>query len=311
MDNSKYVLGLLESVLGKSKPDKNGADHVFNCPVCKHKKPKLVVNVKSGQYNCWTCHPPTKGKSPVSLFKKLGVDADKQKEMKSYFVGDKTKIESTNNESVQLPKEFISLSVTPKNPNLEYRRAVTYLKKRGINQLDIKKYNIGYCDKGRFRHRIIVPSYDSNGKLNYFIARSYEPDPYLKYDAPSCSKSEIIGFEYFINWKVPVILCEGAFDAIAIKRNVIPIFGKTIPQSLMLKLAESRVKTVYLALDKDALKESLTYAENLINMGKEVYLIELGGKDPSDIGFENITKLLHSAKQLTFADLFIKKIQLA
>jgi DNA primase len=170
MDNSKYVLGLLESVLGKSKPDKNGADHVFNCPVCKHKKPKLVVNVKSGQYNCWTCHPPTKGKSPVSLFKKLGVDADKQKEMKSYFVGDKTKIESTNNESVQLPKEFISLSVTPKNPNLEYRRAVTYLKKRGINQLDIKKYNIGYCDKGRFRHRIIVPSYDSNGKLKYFIA---------------------------------------------------------------------------------------------------------------------------------------------
>jgi DNA primase len=311
MDNSKYVLGLLESVLGKSKPDKNGADHVFNCPVCKHKKPKLVVNIKSGQYNCWTCHPPTKGKSPVSLFKKLGVDADKQKEMKSYFVGDKTKIESINNESVQLPKEFISLSVTPKNPNLEYRRAVTYLKKRGINQLDIKKYNIGYCDKGRFRHRIIVPSYDSNGKLNYFIARSYEPDPYLKYDAPSCSKSEIIGFEYFINWKVPVILCEGAFDAIAIKRNVIPIFGKTIPQSLMLKLAESRVKTVYLALDKDALKESLTYAENLINMGKEVYLIELGGKDPSDIGFENITKLLHSAKQLTFSDLFIKKIQLA
>ena len=311
MDNSKYVLGLLESVLGKSKPDKNGADHVFNCPVCKHKKPKLVVNIKSGQYNCWTCHPPTKGKSPVSLFKKLGVDADKQKEMKSYFVGDKTKIESINNESVQLPKEFVSLSVTPKNPNLEYRRAVTYLKKRGINQLDIKKYNIGYCDKGRFRHRIIVPSYDSNGKLNYFIARSYEPDPYLKYDAPSCSKSEIIGFEYFINWKVPVILCEGAFDAIAIKRNVIPIFGKTIPQSLMLKLAESRVKTVYLALDKDALKESLTYAENLINMGKEVYLIELGGKDPSDIGFENITKLLHSAKQLTFSDLFIKKIQLA
>jgi DNA primase len=311
MDNSKYVLGLLESVLGKSKPDKNGADHVFNCPVCKHKKPKLVVNIKSGQYNCWTCHPPTKGKSPVSLFKKLGVDADKQREMKSYFVGDKTTIDNTNNESVQLPKEFISLSVVPKNPNLEYRRAVTYLKKRGINQLDIKKYNIGYCDKGRFRHRIIVPSYDSNGKLNYFIARSYEPDPYLKYDAPSCAKSEIIGFEYFINWKVPVILCEGAFDAIAIKRNVIPIFGKTIPQSLMLKLAESRVKTVYLALDKDALKESLTYAENLINMGKEVYLIELGGKDPSDIGFENITKLLHSAKQLTFADLFIKKIQLA
>ena len=74
MENEQLVLGLLESVLGKGKPDKNKKDHVFHCPICNHKKPKLVVNVSSGQYNCWTCHPPTKGKTPVSLFKKLGVD---------------------------------------------------------------------------------------------------------------------------------------------------------------------------------------------------------------------------------------------
>ena len=105
MDNSKYILGLLESVLGKSKPDKNGNDYMFNCPVCNHKKPKLVVNVKTGQYNCWTCHPPTKGKSPVSLFKKLNVGVDKQKEMKSYFSNDNTVIEKPLFEAVELPKE--------------------------------------------------------------------------------------------------------------------------------------------------------------------------------------------------------------
>jgi hypothetical protein len=311
MDNSKYVLGLLESVLGRSKPDKNKIDHVFHCPVCKHKKPKLVVNIVSGQYNCWTCHPPTKGKTPVSLFKKLEVESSKILEMKGYFKNDNTSLKDLKTTSIALPEEFIPLSNIPKSISLDYKRAMAYIKKRGITIYDIKKYNIGYCTSGRYRDRIIVPSYDANGKLNYFIARSYQPEPYLKYDAPSCSKSDIIGLEYFINWKIPIILCEGAFDAIAIKRNAIPIFGKTIPKSLMLKLAESQVKTVYLALDKDALKESLTYAENLINMGKEVYLMELSGKDPSDLGFENITKLLHTAKQLTFADLFIKKIQLA
>lgn len=308
MDNSKYILGLLESILGKSKPDKNGADYMFFCPVCKHKNPKLVVNIKSGKYNCWTCHPPTKGKSPVSLLKKLGISSEKQKEMKSYFSDDKTIIEKTSNESVELPKEFKSL--LENNKSLDYKHAISYLNKRNITKEDIRKYNIGYCSTGRFRNRIIVPSYDSCGKLNYFIARSFEKEARLKYDAPSCSKTSIIGFEYYINWKIPIILCEGSFDAIAIKRNAIPLFGKTIPKALMIRLAQSEVKTIYIALDNDALQESISYAENLINMGKEVYLIELGGKDPSELGFEAMIKLLHNAKQLTFSDLFIKKMQL-
>jgi hypothetical protein len=78
----------------------------------------------------------------------------------------------------------------------------------------------------------------------------------------------------------------------------------------MLKLVESQVKTVYLALDKDALKEALSYSENLLNLGKEVYLIELEGKDPSDLGFESMTKLLHRAKPLSFGELMIKRMQL-
>ena len=78
----------------------------------------------------------------------------------------------------------------------------------------------------------------------------------------------------------------------------------------MLRLVQSDVKTVYLALDNDALKESIEYAQKLINLGKDVYLIELEGKDPSDIGFEEVTKYLHTAKQLTFGDLLKKKMQL-
>jgi DNA primase len=120
----------------------------------------------------------------------------------------------------------------------------------------------------------------------------------------------LIGFEYFINWKVPVILCEGIFDAIALKRNAIPLFGKTIPQALMKKLVENDVKTVYLALDNDALKEALKYSVDLLNRGKDVYLVELQDKDPSELGFENMTKHLHTAKQLTFRDLLAKKMQL-
>jgi hypothetical protein len=88
------------------------------------------------------------------------------------------------------------------------------------------------------------------------------------------------------------------------------LFGKTIPRALMMKLVQSDVKTVYLALDNDALKQSIDYAKQLLDLGKDVYLIELQGKDPSELGFENVTKYLHTAKQMSFSDLLLKKMQL-
>jgi DNA primase len=300
MDNSKYILGLLESVLGKSKPDKNGSDHTFHCPICKHKKPKLVVNTKTGQYNCWTCHPPTKGKTPVSLFKKLQVSTEIIMEMKQYFSNDKTSLKDYNPTKVSLPEEFISLSIIPKNINLEYRHAMSYLKNRNITTSDIKKYNIGYCSKGRYRNRIIVPSHDKDGHINYFIARSFEKEPRLKYDAPSVSKTDIVGFEYYVNWKIPVILCEGAFDAIAIKRNAIPLFGKIIQPTLQKKIIEKRVRDIYICLDADALRNAIQIAERFMAEGLNVYFVELQDDDASELGFQQIREILNETDVLTF-----------
>jgi DNA primase len=305
MDNSRLVLGLLHNVIGRSKPSTKG-NHAFHCPFCKHHKPKLEVDPKAGVWHCWTCNE--KGRTPTSILRKLHANADAIREMRSYFPDGKGNIDEKTYVKVELPREYKPLSTTLSS--LTYRQAKSYVIKRGITEQDIVKYSIGYCEAGKYRNSIIVPSHDRNGNINYFISRSFEKDPSRKYNAPSCNKNELIGLEYFINWKVPVILCEGIFDAIAIKRNAIPLFGKTIPKSLMLKLVESDVKTVYLALDKDALKEAIKYATQLLNLGKDVYLIELQGKDPSDLGFEEVTKYLHTAKQLTFSDLLIKKMQL-
>ena len=48
---------------------------------------------------------------------------------------------------------------------------------------------------------------------------------------PKVSK-DIIGFNLFINWNEPIVIVEGAFDAIAVKRNAIPLFGKVILDKL-------------------------------------------------------------------------------
>ena len=156
---------------------------------------------------------------------------------------------------------------------------------------------------------IIIPSYDKNGKLNYFTSRSFEKDAYIKYRNPDCSR-DIIPFELFINWDSPLILCEGPFDAIAIKRNAIPLLGKNIQTNLLKRIAESTVKKIYVALDTDALKQSLKHCEYFINQGKEVYLVELEGKDPSEMGFSYFTKLIQNTDPLDQYNLMEKKFSL-
>ena len=216
------------------------------------------------------------------------------------------KINVVKIEQLELPKEFKKFS---NNKDIIAKHAYSYLKKRNITVQDILKYNIGYCDYGRYSKMVVIPSYDNNGKLNYFTARSFEKDPYIKYRNPDASR-DIIPFELFINWDLPIILCEGPFDAMAIKRNAIPLFGKNIQPSLMKKIVESKVEKIYIALDNDAIKQALKFCEQLLNVGKEVYFVELKGKDPSELGFENFTKLIQTVTPLTEYNLMEKKLSL-
>ena len=313
------LLHTVNSILGNGKPTSNH-NYAYKCPFpsCpshSKQKNKLEINLQPNSkgetpWHCWICN--AKGKTLTGLFKKLKVASNIMSELRSIlgYTQKTTEIDEQVKFKVELPKEFKPL-VNLARTDIVAKHVLMYLKKRGINKSDILKYNIGYCEEGRYSGRIIIPSYDVNGEINYFVPRDINPDSAKKYDAPKCNKNEIIGLEYFINWNVPVILCEGIFDAIAIKRNAIPLLGKTIPRALMMKLVTSNVKTVYVSLDRDALKDALGYAEQLLNLGKDVYLIDLQEKDPSDMGFEKFTKLVHEAEQLTLGELIYKKLELA
>jgi hypothetical protein len=121
---------------------------------------------------------------------------------------------------------------------------------------------------------------------------------------------DIVPFELFINWSSPLVLCEGMFDALAIKRNAIPLLGKHIQRELMKKIVTSQVQKIYIALDKDAQKDAVKFCEQLMNEGKEVYLVDLEEKDPSEMGFEAVTTLIQNTHPLSQYDLMAKKLQL-
>jgi DNA primase len=303
---NELLVNLVDSVLGAGKRTSRG-NQAYHCPFCNHHKPKLEINFDTTSPNyqkfaCWVCGK--KGKKILNLFKHLEVSPEIISQLKPLTKSDSQVEEIVISSLVELPKEFKHF-----DDSIISRHALNYLKKRNITQNDILKYNIGYCEYGQYAKMIIIPSYDAIGKLNYFTARSFEKDPYIKYRNPEVSR-DIIPFELFINWDLPIILCEGPFDAIAIKRNVIPLFGKNLQPSLMKKIVTSKVQKIYIALDNDAIEKALEFCELLINEGKEVYLVELKGKDPSEMGFEHFTKLIQTTSPLTNYKLMEKKLQL-
>ena len=305
---NQSLVALTNSVLGSGKSTARG-NKAYRCPYCNHHKPKLEINFtenKKGDnpWHCWVCDK--KGKKLYQVFKQVEASPEKMAELRAIvkYVGPETEIQVA--QALKLPKEYKTFE-NLKTSDVEGRQALAYLKNRGISKDDILKYNIGYCTSGRYRNMIIIPSYDANGTLNYFTGRSFEKEPYTKYRNPEASRN-IVPFELFINWNIPVILCEGPFDAIAIKRNVIPLLGKNIQSNLMKKIVTSAVEKVYIALDKDAQKQALRFCEQLMNEGKEVYLVDMQDKDPSEMGFENFTKLIQETYPLTLSELLEKKL---
>jgi len=314
MENAALLI-LLESVLGAGSKTSRG-NYAFKCPFCTHHKNKLEINCitnvkKENPWHCWVCE--AKGKTIKSLLKRAKVPADKMAELNLIIVPGKDEAKYINT-TLSLPAEYISFNdnetfITDRIAQIESKHAFKFLKKRGITADDIIKYNIGFCKDGPYKDRVIIPSYDESGILNYFIARAYKDDM-QKYKNPPADAKLIIGLELFINWDAPIILIEGMFDALTVKRNVIPLFGKIIHEKLMIKLVRSSVNRIYIALDPDAIKNALKYAEQLMAYGKEVYLVELDGKDANEIGFERFLNTIEQAQPLDFQSLLMKKIQL-
>jgi len=302
------LIALANSVLGTGKQTARG-NFAYHCPFCNHHKPKLEINFtenKKGEnpWHCWVCDK--RGKRLSQIFKQVSASPKAMEELRALVKTETAEKEVVISEAVNLPKEFKTFKNISQN-NIIGRHALAYLKSRNITEEDILKYNIGYCESGPYKNMVIIPSYDGEGRLNYFTGRSFEKDVKIKYKNPSVSR-DIIPFELFINWDIPFILCEGPFDAIAIKRNVIPLLGKNIQSKLMKKIVMSSVDKIYIALDKDAQKQALSFCEQLLNEGKEVYLVDMQDKDPSEMGFENFINLITETYPLTFSGLLEKKL---
>jgi DNA primase len=312
MLKESQLFSLLDRVLSQSAYIRKGEEAVYFCPFCSHYKKKLEINVRTQEWHCWICN--SCGKSIRSLFYKL--------KAKPQYFDELYKIIGTNwkrkNETekrpqnMSLPDEFLPLW-KPQHSSA-YGQAMSYLADRKVSMDDILRYNIGYCEEGIYQQRVVVPSYDWNGDINFFAARAYHGGNSYKYMLPPWPK-DFTGFELFVNWNelTGITLVEGVFDAMAVRNNAIPLFGTTMQFHLKLNMVIHKVKRVNIVLDNDALKQAIDIfdrIEDLQSSQIDIHLVRLGEKDPSVLGFEATNEMIVKSKPYGFSDIIKAKLDL-
>jgi DNA primase len=294
-------LKILKDIFGSSH--KSGEEVLFFCPKCNHTKRKLSINIDKNVWKCWFCD--FRGNNLSRLVKRFGSFLQREEWNKYSNTVDisfslenlfRNEVEEKEEVCTKLPKEFISLC--NQDLPLSSVEAKKYLLNRGITKQDILKWKIGYCSSGEYKGRVIIPSFNNDGMVNYFVARSYGKE-WPSYKNPNVSK-DIVFNQLYVDFKNDLVLVEGAFDAIKAE-NAVPILGSSLREDS--KLFQEIVKwdtTVYVALDPDAEKKAMKLIKSLLLYGIEVYKIDVTGyKDVGEMDKREFLKRKNEAKIIT------------
>jgi hypothetical protein len=260
-EKKERLVDLLEQFLGPVRNHYGTRSQIaFDCPECSSNKGveldgkgNLEINYHKGKFNCWACGQDTGMHGGIGkLIKRWGSEivfrAYKDLHLSFYYDDEETR-EVVERPELVLPKEFVPLTTAPKFGS--FVPFYNYLTERRITPEIIERFNIGCALDGKYKGRIILPSYNDDDELNYFVTRtiykSVRKFKYLNCDVP---KETIIFNEKFVDWNKPIFIVEGPFDHIVVP-NSIPLLGKKM-SDLLFRLLYQYADQIILLLDPDA-----------------------------------------------------------
>jgi len=274
MDSEK--LAIFKKIFGSYS--REGRDQfLFHCPECKHHKKKLSINLKSGG-KCWICD--LKHSNLRYFVKRYGTQSDlEQWDTLVGFIGFTKRRNPLEREEpqeqnvrVELPKEFKTL--TSRSLSILASPAMKYLRTRGISRKDVFKWKMGYADEGPYKDRVIIPSFNPQGELDYFVSRTYV-ESFRKYLNPKVKHDTIVFNELFLDWDKDITVVEGVFDAV-VAGNAIPILTSTLREkSYTFQTIVKKTNRIYLALDPDAVQKEEVICQSFKKYGLDVFKIEV------------------------------------
>ena len=306
-------INILEDVLGNFHRE-GDSQLLFTCPKCDHHKRKLSINVDKGLFKCWVCD--WSGRNLYRIIRDYGNYQQKkswrqfnqQIEINDFaekLFGVESDVDTVH--KINLPCSFISLANSHLPRNSKY--PLNYLESRGITKKDILKWKIGYITDGEYSGRIVIPSFDLDGDVNYYIGRTYT-NSWPKYKNPKIQKNMIFNHLY-IDFDKDIVLVEGVFDAIKAGYNSIPLLGSTLTaHSCLFREIIYNNTPIYLALDSDAKKKANKIIKLLLKYDIEVHNINVSPyHDVGEMTKEEFQRRKDSADVLTLDNYLINRIQ--
>lgn len=251
------------------------------------------MNVKTEWFHCWICETSGKTLVPILRLKRNQFLDEYISTLKS------RRKEKVEKEYVRpdLPAKFKTLS---EDTGSHYRNmALNYLRERGFGMEHVLRYKLGYCEEGPYANRIVIPSFDENGFLNFFTSRLFRGQG-ISYKHEEFSK-DIIFNDCMVDWNMPITLTEGPFDYMRIGTNAVPLQTSSLSEeSLLFERIVLAGVPVYCALDGDAFRKQLRLLESLVSYGVECYHVDLkGSKDAAEMTEEQYRECEAKAKRVS------------
>ena len=305
-DKIKFI----QSVFGTGRMSRAGTNIDIWCPICApsdRSKKKLSIRLSDDANHCWTCD--WKSRSLAPLIRRFA-DREKLVEYRDKFMvgSGKQFIDDGPPEQskLKLPDDFTLLSLANTN-DPDVKAAWRYVLGRGLTERDVWYFRLGLSDDPRWRRRVIVPSFDAQGELNYFVGRAIDKQRKPKYDNPDYDKLSIVFNEMNIDWTQRLTLCEGAFDMMKCGENTAPLLGSSLnEESVLFNNIIANSTPIALALDADMLhKRVYPIAEKLVEYNVDVVVVDVRPfPDPGKMSKTEYGEAASRARPYSWSDSF-------
>lgn len=302
-------LSFLKRVFGTVQASRDAKNVAISCPKCKNsQKKKLAIRLDDDRVHCWVCGQGGKLVNLLIKFKPMYVH-----EYVSKFVGQNIVLlnDELEKKTAEVPRNFKLLANNMKSIDPNIRASIKYLMNRGLSERDFWYFKFGVSDDSALIRRVIMPSFNGDGELNFFTGRAIDKDAYRKYMNCDVEKKAIIFNELNIDWKKELTLVEGPFDLTKCDDNATCLLGSSLSEdSALFSKIYQNMTPIILALDSDMIDKSWQrIAKMLSSYDISVKILDLGKfKDVGEMKKEEFLAAKKAAREWSRIDALKMKI---
>lgn len=252
------------------------SDWSVNCTKCDDTKQHLNISINKHVVHCWKCGYSASwlgfvmDNSGLSYHKAMSelYNIPRMKDFDAVMNVADTKLRV---DEANLPSDYTRLI----NVGDDYMLYMRYLLNRGFDEHLWLWYRLGVAPS--IPWRIIIPI-----ERGYWQGRAIFKWVKPKYLNPKSEARDILFNGSALALYEEVIICEGAFSAMAVGKNAIALIGKEAPPEKLQRLVSSDVEHFIITVEPGAWKTVQSLAEALYKSQHRVTLWKFSIGDPAD-----------------------------